>query len=827
MRKLPFAPHFTENSQKAPGQNLIFCLRRGIAQSRVFMYNREWSCLTNREGRVLKKSFVIVGGNGAAVKRMKKRVRRLDGVRRVRIQAELGEMRVGFDEQVLGVDDILCAAAQAGCTLRPRDKDPEETSRAPLIDPSLRHLLLTWLMALAVMYLALAPSLGLPIFEFLRYPLSAGLMQMLLLAPAMLISHDVFSGGIKSLRRFPPNMFALVSVGAVTSAAYSIFELVVGAWKISAGEPHVMHLYFDTSALILALVALGKFFEARALLSASAAITRLTKLQPDSARVLRGSKERLVSARELEVGDTIVVRASESVPTDGTVISGEGALDSSVFTGEAAPAAVRPGDTVLGASLCVEGEFTVRVDKPQAQMRLSQILTMARSATASQAPIARKAERVAAVFVPLVMLISLLTGVLWNVIGHETAFAVKAAVCVLVISCPCALGLATPTAMMTGTGKGAELGILIKNAAVLERLSGIDTVVFEKAGTITAGEMRVSGCVLSENTSLRSLIALAASAEQGVRHPIAQAILARARELDLPLDPVSDCEIVPGQGIRASVGGMRVLVGSLTMMELAAQDVSAWKERALDLAESGAVCVYVAADGRVRGLICLSDEMRASATDAVRMLAQMHIHTVMLTGDEPHTAQAIARRAGIDEVKCGLTTNDKTTLMRLLHADGHKVMLVTSGVKDMAALGSAELGATVCGGTDLAVESADVVLMHGDMRLVPGALQLGRLSIRIIRENLFWAFFYNIFGIPLAAGALYPALGLHFSPMPAAAVMFLSSVLVVVNALRLRRFRPALPDQPPRRHRLRLTAIRRGDRAARENIPGLTEIQPQ
>ena len=755
----------------------------------------------------MKKTFLVTGlSDSAGAERVKACARHLVGVDDVSVNVATGAMRVSFDENSVRPDDVIDAVTEAGYLIRPAEREKKAASERRRT--GLMRMTGVWILSLCVLYITLSQRLGLPAWAFLTYPLSAGLTQMVLLMPIIALSREIFSVGMRSLRNRAPNLFTLVSLGAAAAAAYSVYELIVGAQKISAGEAREMRLYFDTSAMILALVALGKYAETRARLSTSAAISRLSRLRPETARVMRGGRECAVPASEVLAGETAVVRQGDAVPADGVVLSGEGEIDAAVFTGRAEPDRVNTGDEVLGASVCLSGEFAMRVEKPIREMRLTRVLSLVEEASATKAPIARTADRVAGLFVPLVMLLSVATLLIWLFLGNDTAFAVQSAVCVLVISCPCALGLATPTAIMAGTGKGAELGILVKNAAAMENLGGIDTVIFDKAGTLTAGEMRVSGCVLSANTSYRALVALAASAEQSSAHPFAEALRKEARELNLPLDPAEDFEEVPGQGVRASVGGMRVLVGNLTMMERSAQDVSVWRERAGELADGGASALFVAADGRVRGLIALRDELRASAVEAVGMLKQMRVQTLMLTGDEQRTADAVARSAGIDEAKCGLKPEDKEMMLRILQADKKKVMVVSDGARDPA-LSRARLSLTVCGGSDFSAESSDVVVMHGDIRLVACALQLGRLAVRVIRENLFWAFFYNVIGIPLAAGALYPLMGLHFSPMLAAAVMCFAGIFVVFNALRLRRYRPAIQNVAPRKRRLRSGMLRK------------------
>ncbi|MBQ3079792.1 MAG: heavy metal translocating P-type ATPase [Clostridia bacterium] len=758
----------------------------------------------------MKRTFMVTELSGAiCAANVEKSVRALSGVHDVSINIVTGVMRVSFDEKKVKAEDVIANVANAGYVARLTDKNEGGRFNRNSEERQLfRRLLLTCLLSILILYISLASHYPLPMARALSHPLPAGIVEMLIMVPVMLLNREVFSGGAKALKNRAPNMHTLISLGAFASFAYSIFELIRGAWLLSEQAVVQMHLYFDTSALILALVALGKFFEARARLRANQAMSRLSKMRPETATLVSGDTESTVSAASVRKGDILVIRKGDIVPADGVIVKGGGRLDASMFTGDSAPLPVKPGDAVTGATRCLMGEFTMRVEKPAGEMRLSQILSMVESAANTKAPISRMADRVAGIFVPLVLVLAIAVGVLWAVFGDSTAFAVKSAVCVLVVSCPCALGLATPTAIMAGTGKGAEMGILVKNAAAIEKLSAIDTVMFDKAGTLTSGEMQVTGCVLAEGSSIRSLIALAASCTQGSGYIYQEPILRKANEMALPLDRAEEISGEMGLGVRAKIGEMRVLVGSVTLMEKSAQDISNWRISADKLSDDGAIAVYVAADGRVRGLIILRDQLKPTAVEAVRRLTEMNVNTLMLTGDDKRTADAIAAQAGVNEVHAGLSPEDKDVMLRILQADGKKVMLVSDGTTDAPVLGRAELGVTVGSGTDVAIESADVVILRRDMRLVAQAIQLGRMTIRVVRENLFLAFFYNVIGIPIAAGALYPLIGLEFSPALGTLAMCLSSICVVVNALRLRSFREDGLSKPVIRLKHRQRPIR-------------------
>lgn len=751
----------------------------------------------------MKRTFIVTELSSAiCAANVEKSVRALSGVHDVSINIVTGIMRVSFDENRVKSEDIIAAAANAGYVARQIAKGEDgKFIKSAEEKTLLLRLLATCFLSIVVLYIALSGRYPFPIFQPFAHPLPAGIVQMLLLIPVMILNREVFTGGAKALKNRAPNMYTLISLGASASCAYSIFELVLGAWRISTASEYEMNLYFDSSALILALVALGKFFETRARLRADHAITRISRMRPENANILEDDGEKAIPASGVRKNDVLIVRTGDIVPADGVVLNGEGMLDASMFTGDTSPEKVKKGDAITGATRCLFGEFTMRADKPLNEMRLTQILSLVESASNTTAPISRLADRMAGIFVPFVLLLAVAVGVLWAVFGNSVAFAVKSAVCVLVVSCPCALGLATPSAIMAGTGKGAEMGILVKNAAALEKLSTIDTVMFDKAGTLTAGEMRVSGCVLSDGGSRRSLISLAASVLMDSEYAYTDPIMREAQEMDLPLDPVSEREEIENEGVRAKIGDMSVLIGTLSLMDKSAQSVSGWKERAEALSDEGAIAVYVAADGRIRGLILLTDALKPSAVEAVSMLTQMNVNTLMLTGDDKRTADAIAAHAGVNEVHAGLTPEDKDVMLRILEADGKKVMFVSDGTKDAPALARAELGVTVGSGTDVAIESAEVVVLRRDMRLVAQAIQLGRMTLRVIRENLFLAFFYNVIGIPIAAGALYPLIGLEFSPAIGTIAMCLSSICVVINALRLRRFQPGNGEKPV--HRLK------------------------
>ncbi len=738
----------------------------------------------------MKKTFRITGINSAvSASVVEKNVRALSGVRDVSIKPSASTMRVSFNAEKTNEGEIIASVASAGFVARTIEKNARPQSDKET-GKMLSRFVISCVLTAMILYLSVSSYTALPMWGPISYPLPGGIVQMLLLIPIAILNGDMFSGGVKAIRVRTTNMYSLIALGAGAACVYSVVELIACAWRLSMSIACEPVLYFGTSSMIMTLVSLGKYFEVRERHRAKEAVSRLSSICPKNAHLVTPEGMNTVDADRVRAGDRIYVKMGDVIPADGVVESGSGVIDESMFTGESVPMKVTEGDSVTGAARCLSGEFTLRVQKPLPEMRLTQIISMVESAANTKAPIAKTADRMAAVFMPLALIVAVATLILWIVFTGDYAMAVKSAMCVLVVSCPSALALAAHTAIMAGTHRGTEMGILIKNAAALQKLSNVDTVMFDKAGTLTAGEMHVWGYLLAEGGSTRSLIALAASACQSASYPYTAPILREARKLGVPYDLAEEYEDAQGRGIRASIGSKRVLVGDLEFMELNAQDVSRWRAYTEKLLDEGAVSVYVASDGKVRGLIVLRDSLRPSSIDAVGMLTDMKVNTLMLTGDDKRTAQAIAAKAGVSEAHANLSYEDQDVMLRILQADGKKVMFVTDGKKGAPVLARAELGAIVGNGTDVAIESAEVVILRHDMRLVAGAIHLGRKTIRVIRQNLFWAFFYNVICLPIAAGALFPVLGIHFSPTLGAAAMCLSSICVVVNAMRLRSFHP-------------------------------------
>ncbi len=727
---------------------------------------------------------------------VEKSVKKLDGVKSVAVSLLTNSMEVDFDPAAVSVDDICKAVASGGYSASPRGV--EQAKAAPKVDDEARamlhRLIASAVLLVVLMYVAMGHMLHLPMPEALHRPMFNGLIQLLLVIPAIVINRNYFINGFKALFHLAPNMNSLICVGATAGLLYSLAVLLGVALKLDAGGSVAMaDYYFDASVMIPTLISVGKYLEARAKGRTSEAISRLVDLAPRRATVVRDGAEVEIDAAQLAVGDIVVVREGQSVPTDGVIVEGHGSLDQSMLTGESVPVDLSVGDEVVGATVNRGGSFSFRATKVGEDTALQKIVKLVEAAANSKAPISRLADRVSGVFVPVVMGIALLTFVIWLVVGAGIPAALKHAIAVLVISCPCALGLATPTAIMVGTGKGAELGIMIRTAAALEMAHGIDCVTFDKTGTLTEGRMRLAGlnAVGGEAEALR----LAASVEKLSTHPIAAAIVQAAGERGIPLSPVTDYRTYAGRGVSAAIDGTTIRVGKADWLKEQGIDparLAAWAD---EQSGAGATVMYAARDGHLLGGFALSDTLRPTSAEAVKRLNDLGVRTVMLTGDNERAANAIGGQLGVSEVRAQLLPQDKQAVIADLQAGGSKVMMVGDGINDAPALVKADLGCAVGQGTDVAIESADVVLMRDDPRLAAGAIQLGRAVIRNIRENLFWAFFYNLIGIPIAAGAL-SGLGVELNPMIAAAAMSMSSVCVVTNALRLRRFKLDLPEAP-------------------------------
>ena len=729
---------------------------------------------------------------------VEKSVRKLEGVSDVAVSLLTNSMEVQFDPAAVTPDAICKAVASGGYSASPRGEDSATAQKSERPDHSAElkamrnRLIASFALLIALMYVAMGHMLHLPMPAALHRPMFNGLIQLLLVIPAIVINRGYFVNGFRALFHLAPNMNSLICVGATAGLGYSLAVLLGVALKLDAGETVAMaDYYFDASVMIPTLISVGKYLEAKAKGRTSEAISRLVDLAPRKANVIRDGVEMEIDVSALAVGDVVIVREGQTVPTDGVILEGHGSLDQSMLTGESVPVDLSVGDEVVGATVNRGGSFTFRATKVGEDTALQKIVRLVEAAANSKAPISRLADRVSGVFVPVVMGIALVTFIVWLAVGGGVPAALKHAIAVLVISCPCALGLATPTAIMVGTGKGAELGIMIRSAASLEMAHSIDCVTFDKTGTLTQGQMRLTG--VNAGIDSGEALRLAAAVEKLSTHPIAAAIVAAAGG-DLP--PATDYETLPGRGVAATVEGRRIQVGKAGWMAELGVDTAPMAAWADEMAASGATVMFAAEGNRLLAGFALADTLRPTSAAAIADLNQLGVRTVMLTGDNERAAKAIGGQLGVREVRAQLLPQDKQDVIADLQNQGKKVMMVGDGINDAPALVKADLGAAVGQGTDVAIESADVVLMRDDPRLAAGVIRLGRAVIRNIKENLFWAFFYNLIGIPIAAGAL-TKLGIELNPMIAAAAMSMSSVCVVTNALRLRRFQLDLPDAGP------------------------------
>ncbi len=625
------------------------------------------------------------------------------------------------------------------------------------------------------------------VIDPMNYPLRYALIEIALVIPVIAAGHRFYSVGFKAIVHRSPNMDSLIAMGTSAAILYSLFSVL----NIANGNfKAVENLYFETAGVIITLILLGKSLEAVTKGRTSESIKKLMGLQPKTATIIRNGIEVEIPIDEVEVGDIIRVRPGEKIPVDGVIVTGRTAIDESMLTGESMPVEKEVGDKVIGASINKNGSITFRATKVGADTVLSHIIKLVEDAQSSKAPIAKMADIVSGYFVPVVFAIAVIAAVVWLLLGHTLVFALTVFVAVLTIACPCALGLATPTAIMVGTGKGAEHGVLIKSGIALETAHKIDTIIFDKTGTITKGKPEVTDILPVKGFSEDEILGFAASAEKGSEHPLGEAIVHAAEEKGIALYEASDFNAVPGQGIEATVLYKHVLLGNAKLMAANNIELGEGTSAADHLSAQGRTPMFIALDGTYAGLIAVADVVKESSAHAIAALHSMGIQVAMITGDSKKTAAAIAAQVGIDRVLAEVLPQDKALEVKKLQAEGRKVAMVGDGINDAPALAQADIGIAIGSGTDVAMESADIVLMRSDLMDVPTAIKLSKNVIRNIKQNLFWAFGYNVLGIPVAAGVLYAFGGPLLNPIIAAAAMSLSSVSVLTNSLRLKRFKP-------------------------------------
>ena len=752
----------------------------------------------------------------ACSSRVEKAVSKLEGIEKASVNLLTNSMQVDYDETILTSQAIIDAVVKAGYGASLAGGQAGTKGASPQASPAntaeqevrqmKRRLLWSIVFLIPTVYIAmhhmLASHLGIPVpsaisavFDGPENAISFAFAQFLLILPIMYLNRKYYINGFSNLLRGAPNMDSLVGMGSMASAAFGAFAIFRMGWGMGHGDwalvqTYSANLYFESAGMIVTLITVGKYLETRAKGKTSAAIEKLMKLAPKEATVLRGGIETVIPVEDLAVGDEIVVRPGERIPADGIVSQGTTSIDESAITGESIPVEKQVGDKVTSATINTSGYIHVTAQRVGDDTTISQIIRLVDEASASKAPIAKIADAVAGIFVPAVITLAVAATALWYfAMGADLEFAFSIGISILVISCPCALGLATPVAIMVGTGKGAENGILIKSGEALERAHAIDTVVMDKTGTITEGKPRVTD-MQALTCSETELLALAAGMEQGSEHPLAEAIVACGKEKGVAPKAVSDFRAVFGKGVIASADGKTYYAGNAALMAEQGIDVSSYADRLDALADQGKTPLIFADNSGVIGIIAVADVEKATSAEAISRFAAMGIDVVMLTGDNARTAEAIRKRLGIPKVIAGVLPQDKERHIAELQAQGRTVAMIGDGVNDAPALAKADVGIAIGAGTDVAIESADAVLMRSDLLDAVSAVRLSKAVIKNIKENLFWAFFYNVIAIPLAAGLFYPAYGLKLNPMIGAAAMSLSSVCVVLNALRLRFFKP-------------------------------------
>ena len=770
----------------------------------------------------MKERFDVTGMTcSACSSHVEKSVSKLTGVENVSVNLLTNSMQVEFDENKLDTAGIIKAVEDAGYGAAVKDghaksgtktsgqSDSQENSGLSAVEQNVKNMKKRLIVSLIFWIPLMYVSMGHMIYQWLNIPMPPFTMnflygnenaityaftQFLLLLPILIANQKYFKNGFKTLWHRSPNMDSLIAIGAGAAILYGIFAIYRIGYAMGHGDMMVVHqyahdLYFESAGTILTLITIGKYLETKSKGKTSEAITKLLNLAPKTVTVVRDGVEQVIDATDVEKGEIFLVKPGESVAVDGIVLEGKSSFDESAITGESIPVPKQEGDTIVSASMNKSGLIRAKATKVGEDTTIAQIIRLVEEASSSKAPIAKMADKIAGVFVPTVITIALITGVIWLISGATFEFAMSTAIAVLVISCPCALGLATPVAIMVGTGKGAENGILIKSGDALETAHQIDTVVLDKTGTITQGKPVVTDiiCAAGKSAAKTQLLQIAGSLEKGSEHPLAEAIVNYCVTNNISLEKVTDFNALFGKGIEGTVSGTHYYAGNEKMMEEKGISLSTEQKNQIQaLAKQGRTPLLFADEKQFLGIVAVADVVKPTSKEAVQKFRDYGIHVIMLTGDNEVTAQAIKEQVGIDEVIAGVLPTQKEEKISALKQAGHKVAMIGDGVNDAPALASADVGIAIGAGTDVAIESADIVLMKNDLLDAVGAVKLSKAVIRNIKENLFWAFFYNSIGIPLAAGVLYPLFQIKLNPMFGAAAMSLSSVCVVSNALRLR-----------------------------------------
>lgn len=720
--------------------------------------------------------------------RVEKVTKKIDGVENSVVNLTTEKLSITVDDDVVTYGDIKRAVEKAGYKLIREEEKENAEKKLSDKDKLLRRLIFSCIFTIPLLIVTMGHMVGMPlpkIIDPMINPMNFALFQIILTVPVMIVGYKFYLIGYKNLFKLSPNMDSLIAVGTSAAFLYSIF----GMYKIATGDTsYAMHLYFEAAVTILTLITLGKYLEAISKGKTSEAIKKLMGLVPKTATIIRDGKEAIIPIDEVIVGDIILVKPGEKLPVDGEVIEGTTSIDESMLTGESIPVEKTIGSNVIGASINETGFIKYKATKVGKDTALAQIIKLVEDAQGSKAPIAKMADVISSYFVPIVIGLAILASIAWLIAGETPVFALTIFISVLVIACPCALGLATPTAIMVGTGKGAENGVLIKGGEALEITHKIDTIVFDKTGTITEGKPVVTDIVTKEKNK-NELLSLAASAEKGSEHPLGEAIVRGAEEKNIELKQLESFNSIPGHGIQVVIEGDTILLGNLKLMKENSIDIGVLQEDSDRLAYEGKTPMYIAINNSLEGIIAVADTVKPSSIKAIKELHNMGIKVAMITGDNKKTADAIAKQVGIDIVLSEVLPEDKANEVKKLQGENRKVAMVGDGINDAPALAQADIGIAIGSGTDVAMESADIVLMRSDLMDVISAIKLSKATIRNIKQNLFWAFGYNVLGIPVAMGVLHLFGGPLLNPMIAAAAMSLSSVSVLANALRLKRFK--------------------------------------
>lgn len=747
----------------------------------------------------MKQKFNITGMScsacSAAVERS---VKKLEGLKKCEVSLLTNSMTVEYDRDILNEKAIINAVVSAGYGASVLNEKKNTETKKQDNNDELREMKIRLIVSFAclipLMYIAMGHMFSLPVPSFLKgteHGVSFAFIQFLLTLPVVHVNRKYYIKGFRSLFKGSPNMDTLVATGSLAAVLYGIYSIFaignsIGTGDFSTANEYLHNLYFESAAMILTLITLGKYFEARSKRKTSDAISKLIELAPDTATVERNGVEEIIAIEEVKIGDTVIVKPGQSVPVDGTVIHGSTYIDESAITGESIPSEKNIGDKVTGGTVNKSGYIKFTAEKIGKDTALAKILQLVEEASSSKAPIAKLADKVSGVFVPVVMCIAVLTFIIWMIIKQDFSLALDLAISVLVISCPCALGLATPTAIMVGTGKGASNGILIKSAESLETAHKIDTVVLDKTGTVTEGNPCVTDICPSKSISESELLQIAYSAEKLSEHPLSDAIVKYAESRNISYLDAENYTNIQGRGISVSLNSDTIFAGNSLLMNDHGIDISEFRTKADKMSEQGKTPLFFSKNNEFLGVIAVADTIKETSSEAVKEFKDMGIDVIMLTGDNEKTAKHIAEKAGIDKVISDILPDGKEAVIRTLQNERKTVAMIGDGINDAPALTRADVGIAIGAGTDIAIESADIVLMKSDLNDAVGAVRLSKAVIRNIKQNLFWAFFYNTLGIPLAAGILLLPLGIKLNPMIGAACMSLSSVCVVSNALRLR-----------------------------------------